>query len=90
MNIVKTANHYLEDANAVVCAGTTMAMHLNGVQHDTIQKMGRWSSNTFLMYIHKQILAFSAGLSKKQMVCHIGFHNIGRPMFKLKVNAAMA
>ena len=42
-----------------------MAMHLNGVPRDTIRKQGRWSSDTFLMYIHEQISAFSAGLSSQ-------------------------
>lgn len=60
-------------------AGGAMAMHLNGVDRDTIRKMGRWSSDTFLMYIHEQISAFSAGLSKK-MQREIGWHNIEGPV----------
>ena len=56
-------------------AGGAMAMHLTGVRHDIIKKMGRWSSNTFLIYIHEQISAFSAGVSK-QMTQSIPFHNI--------------
>lgn len=63
-----------------------MAMHLNGVNHDKIRKMGRWSSDTFLMYIHEQVSAFSAGLSKK-MAKEIGWHNIEGPSI---VNAAAA
>ena len=55
-----------------------MAMHLNGIHRDTIRKQGRWSSDTFLMYIHEQISAFSAGLSAK-MSQHIGWFNIAGP-----------
>ena len=58
-----------------------MAMHLNGVSRDTIRKMGRWSSDTFLMYIHEQISAFSVGVSKK-MAKEIGWHNIEGPVFE--------
>ena len=56
-----------------------MAMHLNGVSRDTIRKMGRWSSDTFLMYIHEQISAFSTGVSKK-MATEIGWHNVEGPV----------
>jgi len=56
-------------------AGGAMAMHLNKVDHNTIKKMGRWSSDTFLMYIHEQIAAFSSGISK-QMSNPIAFQNI--------------
>jgi hypothetical protein len=44
-------------------AGGAMALHLINVPTHTIRKMGRWSSDTFLDYIHKQIAIFSAGLS---------------------------
>jgi hypothetical protein len=44
-------------------AGGAMAMKLNGEGRDTIRKQGRWSSDTFLMYIHEQIAAFSTGIS---------------------------
>ena len=56
-------------------AGGAMAMHLNKVDHNTIKKMGRWSSDTFLMYIHEQIAAFSSGISK-QMSNPIVFQNV--------------
>ena len=52
-----------------------MAMHLNGVPHNVIKKVGWWSTDTFLMYIHKQISAFSAGIFS-QMTEPIHFHNI--------------
>lgn len=59
-------------------AGGAMAMHLNGVDPNTIRKMGRWKSNTFLMYIHEQISAFATGVSIK-MSTHIQFRHIAGP-----------
>src|SRR5688572_22485449 len=43
--------------------GGAMAMKLNCEDSDTIQKQGRWRSNTFLTYIHSQIVTFSMGIS---------------------------
>ena len=57
-------------------AGGAMALHINKIPAHTIRKMGRWSSDTFLDYIHKQIAVFSAGLSTA-MGNRILFHNIG-------------
>ena len=59
-------------------AGGAMALHLNGEPDLTIRKLGRWKSNTFEMYIHEQISAFSAGLSIK-MSTHIPFRAIATP-----------
>jgi hypothetical protein len=59
-------------------AGGAMAMHLNGISPITIRKQGRWSSDTFLMYIHEQVSAFSSGVSKA-MATQIGFRNIAGP-----------
>jgi hypothetical protein len=59
-------------------AGGAMAMKLNGEDRDTIHKQGRWSSDTFLMYIHEQIAAFSTGISKR-MSRHIPFINLKGP-----------
>jgi hypothetical protein len=56
-------------------AGGAMAMKLNGIDTITIKKHGRWSSNTFLEYIHEQIGAFTAGVSK-QMSQYIPFQNM--------------
>ena len=58
-------------------AGGATAMHLNGIPDSTIQKLGRWSSDTFLIYIHEQIAAFSKGVSK-QMGLRVNFKNIRR------------
>ena len=60
-------------------AGGAMALKLHGYDRDTIKKMGRWSSDTFLIYIHEQIAAFSTGLSAK-MAVPIPFHNIAAPL----------
>ena len=59
-------------------AGGAMALFLNGASTITIRKMGRWRSDTFLMYIHEQISAFNAGLSVK-MCREIAFHHIAGP-----------
>jgi hypothetical protein len=59
-------------------AGGAMAMHLNNIDRDKIRKQGRWSFDTFLMYIHEQISAFSSGLASK-MSTEIGWHNIDGP-----------
>ena len=55
-------------------AGGATALHLNGYDTKTIQILGRWSSDTFLTYIHHQIAAFSHGLSTA-MATNIPFHN---------------
>jgi hypothetical protein len=56
-------------------AGGAMAMKLNGIDTITIKKHGRWSSNTFLEYIHEQIGAFTAGVAER-MSHFIPFHNM--------------
>ena len=59
-------------------AGGAMAMHLAGVDTNIIRKQGRWKSDTFLMYIHEQISAFSAGVSAK-MSTQVNFRSIKGP-----------
>lgn len=59
-------------------AGGAMALHLNGVDTVTIQKLGRWKSKTFQMCIHEQISAFATGVSIK-MSNHVPFRCIARP-----------
>eukprot|EP00957_Ditylum_brightwellii_P021357 1610632-Ditylum_brightwellii.AAC.1 len=46
-------------------AGRAMALKLTGQSNTTIMKLGRWSSLTFLMYIHNQIGHPSKDLSSK-------------------------
>ena len=57
-------------------AGGAMAMKLNGVDSIIIKKHGRWSSNTFLDYIHEQIGAFTTGVAAR-MSTYIPFYNMG-------------
>jgi integrase len=57
-------------------ASGAMAMKLNGVDAETIKKVGRWTSSTFLIYIHSQIAALNAGLAQR-MVRPIYFQNVG-------------
>lgn len=57
-------------------AGGAMALKLAGTSDSLIKIMGRWSSDTFITYIHSQIGALSAGLSEA-MAQQIIFHNIG-------------
>ena len=56
-------------------AGGAMACKLNGIDRDTIKKIGRWSSDTFLMYIHEQISHLTKGAALK-MSTRIQFRNI--------------
>ena len=52
-----------------------MAMILNGVQPTVVKKMGRWSSNTWMNYIHEQIGAITVGVAAR-MSRYIPFHNV--------------
>ena len=45
-------------------AGGAMALKMHGHSDTTIMKMGRWSSLTFLMYIHTQIAHIGKDISK--------------------------
>ena len=45
--------------------GGAMAMEVNGETDQNIKKMGRWSTDTFLMYIHEQISHLTKGISDK-------------------------
>jgi len=59
-------------------AGGAMAMKLNGIDRDTIRKVGRWSSDTFLMCTHEQISAVTRNVSLA-MSNDVDFHNIAGP-----------
>jgi hypothetical protein len=56
-------------------AGGAMALKLHGCSDSTIRKMGRWTSDTFLQYIHNQIAHLSHDLSDK-MSTPLPFLNI--------------
>ena len=45
-------------------AGGAVALALSGQNATMIKKIGRWSSNTFLMYIHEQIAHLTAGVAE--------------------------
>jgi hypothetical protein len=44
-----------------------MSMFLSGTPIYTIMLIGRWSSDAFMRYIRKQVLAASHGISKKML-----------------------
>jgi hypothetical protein len=46
-------------------AGGAMALKLHGYDDTTIMKMGRWTSLTFLQYIHNQIAHLSKDISQR-------------------------
>jgi hypothetical protein len=56
-------------------AGGAMALKLHGFDDTTIMKMGRWTSLTFLEYIHTQIAHLSKDVSQK-MSMPLPFLNI--------------
>ena len=56
-------------------AGGTMTLKLQGEKDTTIMKMGRWTSLTFLQYIHHQIAHLKKDISQK-MSKKIHFQNI--------------
>ena len=57
-------------------AGGAMALKLAGESSDTIMRVGRWTSQTYMTYIHAQIGALAKGLSWR-MSQHLTFHNVG-------------
>ena len=60
--------------------GGAKTIHLKGINSNTIKKIDRWSSSTFLMYTNKHITAFTNNISRK-MSTPITFHNIAcQPM----------
>jgi hypothetical protein len=57
-------------------ASGAMGLKLNGVEDSSIQKLGRWRSQTWLTYLHSQISHLTSGLSTR-MANPIRFYNIG-------------
>jgi len=57
-------------------AGGAMALYLQNYDATTIQKLGRWKSQVFLMYLHEQIGAFTAGVATR-MATETTFQNLG-------------
>ena len=56
-------------------AGGAMALKMMGVSDTIIKKQGRWTSMTFLEYIHNQLAYFAKDLSSK-MSTHMPYLNI--------------
>ena len=63
----QTIDHDLVGAHSLR-AGIAMALKLHGYDDTTIMKMGRWTSLTFLQYIHNQISHLSKDISKKMSI----------------------
>jgi hypothetical protein len=53
-----------------------MALKLSGASDSTIMRVGRWTSLTYLTYIHTQIGALTAGVAQL-MSTAITFQNVG-------------
>jgi len=49
-------------------AGGTMALFNQGVDVTTIMKIGRWTSTTFMTYIHEQVDTVSKGAAEKMSI----------------------
>ena len=56
-------------------SGGAMALKFAKADRDDIKKFGRWSSDTFLLYIHDQIAEYSEGWTEKMGV-HRSFFNL--------------
>jgi len=57
-------------------SGGAMHLKLSGYDNDIIQKLGRWSSDTYLRYIQAQIGQLTAGIATN-MARVLRFHNVG-------------
>jgi hypothetical protein len=56
-------------------AGEAMAMKLSGASDSTIMRIGRWTSLTYLTYIHSQIGVLAKGVACKMSQC-FHFQNV--------------
>ena len=56
-------------------AGRVMELKLNGIDIVMIKKYGRWTSDTFITYIHEQIVHLASGVSTT-MAKSISFYNV--------------
>ena len=55
--------------------GAAMEMYLGGLPVYAIQLIGRWSSDSFMKYLHKQIKEFTLGVSMKMLTVQVFCHN---------------
>jgi hypothetical protein len=58
-------------------ASGAMQLALNSVPDSIIQKLGRWSSSTWLQYLHGQISCLTRGISSSRMSTPVLYVNIG-------------
>ena len=58
-------------------SGGAVNLKMNGYDHDMIKKLGRWSSNTYLLYIQNSIGELTAGVAQR-MAATLRFHRVGR------------
>jgi integrase len=58
-------------------SGGAMHLKLAGYDNDIIQKLGRWSSNTYLVYIQTQIGQLTAGVAQRMASISLRFHVVG-------------
>jgi integrase len=58
-------------------SGGAMHLKLAGYDNDIIQKLGRWSSNTYLVYIQTQIGQLTAGVAQRMAAVSLRFHIVG-------------
>jgi hypothetical protein len=55
-------------------SGGTMHLKLASYDNDIIQKLGRWSSNTYLHYLQTQISQLTAGVAQRMAALSLRFH----------------
>jgi len=65
----RIGNHSLRSGGAV-------ALKLAGYESNLIKKLGRWSSNTYLLYIQSQIAQLTTGVATR-MSRRLRFYNVG-------------
>jgi hypothetical protein len=62
-------------SHSIRASGAT-ALKLNGVSDSDIQTLGRWSSQTFLLYIQVQLAAVASATLATRMIHYIPFYNV--------------
>jgi hypothetical protein len=60
-----------------ICSGGTMHLKLAGYDNDIIQKLGHWSSNTYLTYIQTQISQLITSVAQRMASINLQFHQVG-------------
>ena len=57
-------------------SGGAVNLKLNGYDHAMIMKLGRWSGNTYLLYIQNSIGELTTGVAQR-MASTLRFHRVG-------------